>query len=115
MKVQRLLSILLSMLMVCSIFSGLSVSAYSSYDDEGHTYTVVGEADFLGAMWDPSSADDDMTLQADGTYKKTYTGVDKSDLCTIKVVQDHSWDVNFGATLGKEFPANIEFSVPEDN
>lgn len=112
MKTKRIVSIILSVLMACSVFAGLSVAAD---DDANHTYTVVGDAAFLGAKWDPATAADDMTLQPDGTYKITYTGVAKSDLYTVKVAQDHAWDVSFGATLGEANPANIEFSVPEDN
>ncbi len=112
MKTKRIVSIILSVLMACSVFAGLSVAAD---DDANHTYTVVGDAAFLGAKWDPATAADDMTLQADGTYKITYTGVAASDLYTVKVAQDHAWDVSFGATLGEANPANIEFSVPEDN
>ena len=83
--------------------------------EEKHTYTVVGDAAFLSAFWNPATVADDMTLQKDGTYKITYTGVAKSDCYTIKVAQDHAWDVCFGANLGDPNPANIEFSVPEDN
>ncbi|QCT06687.1 Ig-like domain-containing protein [Ruminococcus bovis] len=112
MKTKRIVSIILSVLMACSVFAGLSVAAD---DDANHTYTVVGDAAFLGASWTPNTPADDMALQADGTYKITYTGVAKSDLYTVKVAQDHAWDVSFGATLGEANPANIEFSVPEDN
>lgn len=112
MKTKRIVSIILSVLMACSVFAGLSVAAD---DDANHTYTVVGDAAFLSAKWDQTATADDMTLQADGTYKITYTGVAKSDLYTVKVAQDHAWDVSFGATLGEANPANIEFSVPEDN
>ena len=45
-RIKRFLSVLLSMLMVCSIFGGLSVSAHSNYDSDVHTYTVVGDASF---------------------------------------------------------------------
>lgn len=112
MKTKRIVSIILSVLMACSVFAGLSVAADDTAD---HTYTVVGDAAFLGAKWDPATAADDMTLQADGTYKITYTGVAKSDLYTVKVAQDHAWDISFGAVLGVANPENIEFSVPEDN
>ena len=49
MRVKRFLSVLLSMLMICSVFGGLSVSATTI--DKTHTYTVVGDAPFLGAKW----------------------------------------------------------------
>lgn len=112
MKTKRIVSIILSVLMACSVFAGLSVAAD---DSATHTYTVVGDAKFLGANWTPDTPADDMALQADGTYKKTYTGVAKTDCATIKVAQDHAWDVSFGAVLGVVNPENIEFSVPEDN
>lgn len=112
MKTKRIVSIILSVLMACSVFAGLSVAAE---DSAAHTYTVVGDAKFLGAKWTPDTPADDMALQADGTYKKTYTGVAKTDCATIKVAQDHAWDVSFGAVLGVVNPENIEFSVPEDN
>lgn len=114
MKTKRIVSIILSVLMACSVFAGLSVAAD---DSATHTYTVVGEAAFLGAKWTPDTPVDDMALQADGTYKKTYTGVAKTDCATIKVVADHDpdWAVSFGPALGEANPANVEFSVPEDN
>lgn len=112
MKTKRIVSIILSVLMACSVFAGLSVAAD---DTATHTYTVVGDAKFLGANWTPDTPADDMALQADGTYKITYTGVAKTDCATIKVAQDHAWDVSFGAVLGVANPENIEFSVPEDN
>ena len=112
MKTKRIVSIILSVLMACSVFAGLSVAAD---DSATHTYTVVGDAAFLSAKWDQTATADDMTLQEDGTYKITYTGVAKTDCATIKVAQDHAWDVSFGAVLGVANPENIEFSVPEDN
>lgn len=114
MKTKRIVSIILSVLMACSVFAGLSVAAEETAT---HTYTVVGDAKFLGANWTPNTPVDDMAPQADGTYKKTYTGVAKTDCATIKVVADHDpdWAVSFGPALGEANPANVEFSVPEDN
>ena len=109
MKTKRIVSIILSVLMACSVFAGLSVAAD---DSATHTYTVVGDAAFLSAKWDKTATADDMTLQADGTYKKTYTGVAKTDCATIKVAEDHDWTNSFGAALGNN--ENIKFSVPED-
>lgn len=112
MKTKRIVSIILSVLMACSVFAGLSVAAEETAT---HTYTVVGDAAFLGAKWDPATAADDMTLQADGTYKITYTGVAKTDCATIKVAEDHDWFTSFGTVAGVANPENIEFSVPKDN
>ena len=113
MRINKFFSVFLSLLMVCSIFGGLSVSATTI--DKTHTYTVVGDAPFLGAKWDPTTVADDMVVQSDGTYKKTYTNVSKSDCYSIKVTEDHDWSVNFGSNLGENNPKNIEFSVPMDN
>ncbi len=113
MRINKFFSVFLSLLMVCSIFGGLSVSATTI--DKTHTYTVVGDAPFLGAKWDPTTVADDMVIQSDGTYKKTYTNVSKSDCYSIKVTEDHDWSVNFGSNLGENNPQDIEFSVPMDN
>ena len=115
MRINKFFSVFLSLLMVCSIFGGLSVSATTI--DKTHTYTVVGDAPFLGAKWDSTAVANDMELQADGTYKKTYVGVAKSDCCTLKVCQDHGWDVSFGCELDEKSQeyTNYEFFVPEDN
>lgn len=114
MKTKRIVSIILSVLMACSVFAGLSVAAD---DSATHTYTVVGDAAFLSAKWDQTATADDMTLQADGTYKITYTGVAKSDLYTVKVVEDHDWIASFGGAFDEKTQdyGNYEFSVPEDN
>lgn len=114
MKTKRIVSIILSVLMACSVFAGLSVAAD---DSATHTYTVVGDAKFLGANWTPNTPADDMELQADGTYKKTYTGVAKTNCATIKVVEDHDWIASFGGAFDEKTQdyGNYEFSVPEDN
>lgn len=114
MKTKRIVSIILSVLMACSVFAGLSVAAD---DSATHTYSVVGNASFLVNGWDQTKTDDDMTLQADGTYKKTYTGVAKTDCATIKVVEDHDWAASFGGAFDEKTQdySNYEFSVPEDN
>ena len=109
MKTKKIVSLLLTVLMACSVFAGLSVSA----EDTTHTYTAVGEAAFLGENWKPAKAENDLVLQSDGTYKITYTGVAKSDCYQIKVAEDHAWGNSFGAALGDD--SNIKFSVPEDD
>ncbi|MGN0476724.1 MAG: leucine-rich repeat protein, partial [Ruminococcus sp.] len=110
MRAKRFMSVILSLLIVCSSFAGLTVFA----DETGpHTYTVIGDATFLSDKWNPRATADDLALQYDGTYKITYTGVAKSDCYTVNVVEDHAWDNSFGKALGDD--ANIKFSVPEDD
>ena len=108
MKTKKIVSLLLTVLMACSVFAGLSVSA----EDTTHTYTAVGDAAFLGESWKPANAVNDLVLQSDGTYKITYKDVAKSDCYQIKVAEDHDWTNSFGAALGNN--ENIKFSVPED-
>lgn len=56
-----------------------------------HTYTVAGnDESVFGTTWDPTNASNDMSLQADGTYLKSYIVEDACEL-TFKVAQDHSW------------------------
>lgn len=114
MKTKRIVSIILSVLMACSVFAGLSVAAEETAT---HTYSVVGSASFLGSGWDQTATTDDMTQQADGTYKRTYENVPKADSYEIKVVEDHAWDASFGGTFDEKTQdySNLLFSVPEDN
>ncbi|MCR4919715.1 MAG: hypothetical protein K5928_07905 [Prevotella sp.] len=59
------------------------------------TWTVTGTAAALKgtADWDPTDATNDMTQQADGTYKLEVTDctLEKSSEYKYKVVKNHSW------------------------
>jgi uncharacterized protein YjdB len=112
MKTKKIVSLLLAVLMACSVFAGLSVSAEETTT---HTYTVVGDAAFLNAGKDGWKVDDpaeDLTLQDDGTYAKTYENVASGNY-NLKVAEDHAWTVSFGATVDSD--ANVGFNVPTDN
>ena len=114
MKTKKIVSLFLAVLMACSVFAGLSV--VSADDATAKTYTVTGDSAFLSNKWAPDSEDavaDDMTLQEDGTYKKTYENVAKADLYTVKVAENHSWVNSFGPDATTE-NGNVEFSVPSD-
>ncbi len=106
---KKSMSIILAVLMLVSV---MTVAAVSTSALDGYTFTVVGDASFLGAKWDPKTTADDMTLLEDDTYVKEYTGVAKSDCYTIKVAANHAWDESIGANGTAD---NLEFSVPEDN
>ena len=106
MKTKKIVSLLLTVLMACSVFAGLSVSA----EDTTHTYTAVGEAAFLGENWKPAKAENDLVLQSDGTYKIPYTGVAKSDCYQIKVAEDHDWTNSFGAAFS--FVCSLGLAAP---
>lgn len=62
-----------------------------------HTYTIAGSStDLFGSAWTPSDANNDMEKQADGTYKKVYTGVTlQTGAIQYKITQDHGWDVAY--------------------
>ena len=63
-----------------------------------HTYTVAGEpASVFGSNdpWDPTSTAGDMTLGDDGVYTWTSQPTYLEGDIALKVVQDHSWDVNY--------------------
>lgn len=107
MKTRKIVSLFLAVLMACSVFAGLSVSAEET---AAHTYTVVGDAPFLGAQWTPASEVDDMALQDDGTYYKAYENP-AAGTYNLKVAEDHAWDVSFGASVDNN--QNVEVIVPE--
>ena len=73
-------------------------------------YTVVGSsAEIFGSAWTPSATANDMTKQADGTYKlvKENVTLAASDI-EYKVVKDHNWGTG-------EFPSpgNQSFKIDE--
>lgn len=54
------------------------------------TYTIAGEQVALfGSSWDVADTNNDMTLDTDGLYKKTYSNA--PDFINLKVVQNHAW------------------------
>ena len=57
-------------------------------------YTVAGVAALCGSEWDPSNSANDMTLNEDGLYAKSYSDVAAGEY-KFKVTQDHSWDKNW--------------------
>ena len=81
------------------------------------TYTVVGSvndanespADFLGAAWTVTNTANDMTLNSDGTYSKTYNGVAAGSY-VIKVAKDHAWTVSYPAS-NKAFTVSVPSNV----
>ena len=91
MRINKFFSVFLSLLMVCSIFGGLSVSATTI--DKTHTYTVVGDAPGKvvptetthyvageaglcnGINWEKDNEINKMTKNQDGSYEITLKGV----------------------------------------
>ena len=54
------------------------------------TYTVAGTEDLCTVAWDPSVSENDLSLNADGTYSKTYENVPAGEH-KFKVAKNHSW------------------------
>ena len=58
---------------------------------DAETYTVAGTESVFGSDWDPSDANNDLTLGSNGKYSKTFTAPSQTDPCLFKVVKNHSW------------------------
>ena len=75
-------------------------------------YTVAGTDNLCGTGWDTTNTANDMEWdEAAGVYKKVYTGLAVGSY-EFKVVQDHSWGVNWGQ--GGHGGANFVANVTED-
>ena len=72
-------------------------------------YTVAGSDTLCGTGWDTNNTDNDMVWdEAAGVYTKVYTNLAAGSY-EFKVVQDHSWGVNWGqgGHGGANFVANV--------
>ena len=90
---------------------------------ETHTYTVAGSATLFGEDWDNTI--NEMTLQDDGTYVWTATGVTLSESVEFKVIEDQNWDIawpasNYVIEIGEDkantpgtYDVNIYFNAAE--
>ena len=92
---------------------GFDISAEAvktgSYTPGGATWTIAGSSiALLGSNWNPEDANNDMQKQADGTYKKVYTGKDLSKgTIEYKIAKNHGW--------GTAYPSsNAQLQIPED-
>lgn len=79
------------------------------------SYTVAGEesgsvAGVFGTKWDETNTANDMTLDADGLFKKSYEGV--SNWVSFKVLQNHTWS---GANWPYGDGVNYNHSVTKVN
>ena len=61
----------------------------------GSVYTVAGTGNLCGNEWTPEDTNNDMEFVGDGVYQKVYTDLAVGEY-KFKVVQDHSWSVNWG-------------------
>ena len=128
-KLTKLISLLLAVMLVCSCFAGLTVSAAGD-DDTPDVYSVFGSSDAVfGGVWWAQNPDCDMTYDpADGLYKRTYTDVEPQKMLQLKVIKDHdeyqcwpntggnyTFDVNSLGDLTVTFdPATGEINVLGD-
>ena len=71
------------------------VKAWIDYDIEPGeiptVYTLCGDARVFGTNWYPADTANDMDDNGDGTWSKTYTGVEAGAV-QFRVVKDRSWD-----------------------
>lgn len=74
------------------------------------TWTVAGGPESIfGSNWNTNDTNNDMVMQADGTYKWEKTGLELVANSTIsfKVVKNHAW--------GEAYPgSNYDLSIPEN-
>lgn len=69
------------------------------------TYVVAGVAELCGSTWDGNDANNQMTLQGDGTYVKTFTNVAVMKGYQFKIVKNGSeW-------IGDKTGQNVTFNV----
>ena len=58
------------------------------------SYTIAGVQALMGVDWDPAATQNDMVLQADGTYKLVKEGVElAAGDYEYKVVGNHAWSI----------------------
>lgn len=86
------------------------------------TYTVAGAfkaegsdseevASIFGSIWNTDNTDNDMTKNDEGIYELSFEGVDLvAGVISFKVVENHSWDVNYG---GNGVGGNYEIIISE--
>ncbi|MGM9869488.1 MAG: hypothetical protein ACI30R_07695 [Sodaliphilus sp.] len=69
-------------------------------------YVVAGCAELCGSIWNTTDPDNQMTLQSDGTYAKTFTNVAVDTDYAFKVVKNggEEW-------IGNSDGSNVVFSV----
>lgn len=74
-----------------------------------HTYTVVGNADFMG-NWDVNSTLGDMVKNGEVLFEKTFYNVQPGEY-EFKVVCDHSWDYACGSEDGSNYAVTVDRPV----
>lgn len=75
-------------------------------------YTVAGTDNLCGTSWDTLNTANDMEYDAAaGVFKKVYSGLAQGSY-SFKVVQDHSWGVNWG--VGGPNGGNITVDVTQN-
>lgn len=54
-------------------------------------FTIAGDESLFGTDWDVNDANNELTLNTDGTYSKTYTGIALTGNVEYKVVKNHDY------------------------
>ena len=109
-KLTKLISLLLAVMLVCSCFAGLTVSAAGD-DDTPDVYSVFGSsAAIFGDVWFAANPATEMTLdETDGLYKITFEDVEPTQMLQFKVLKNHNEDFSWGAPgTDQNYTVNIE-------
>ncbi len=96
--------------------TGANFSVVTSLVEE-NVYTVCGSSAIFGPGpegwgWDPADTDNDMTTIDASNYQlvKKNVALESGTTYEYKVVQNHSWEVNWG--IGGQDGKNFTFTVP---
>lgn len=78
-------------------------------------YTIAGDVSLFRTDWDVNDANNELTLNADGTYSKTFTNVALNGNVEYKVVKNHdyangSWPQN-NQVIGIKMPGNYDVTI----
>ena len=97
---------------------------YSQYETSNPpiqitSYTIAGVQALMGVDWDPAATQNDMVLQADGTYKLVKEGVElAAGDYEYKVVGNHAWSIwevpqqgNQTLTIAEAGKYNVTFTL----
>ena len=76
-------------------------------------YSIIGSSDVVfGGTWWVDNPDSAMTLDTDGLYKRTYTGVAAQKMLQLKVIKDHDEDQCWPSSGGNyTFDVNSEGDI----
>ncbi len=109
-KLTKFISLLLAVMLVCSCFAGLTVSAAGD-GEAGDVYSVFGSSEAVfGGTWFAANPTTEMTLDPeDGLYKITFSNVEPTQMLQFKVIKNHDENYSWGAPgTDQNYTVNID-------